>query len=380
VAEGVRLLEPLPQLDRSHPGLGRGRTPQTPGQTEAFVEGLEPVGELELVAIRAAEELDSVRTLGDCNLDRVERVEPARRIVGSRRVEADSVDVHAPLEREEVVERDWTSVDLQGDDPWHVDVGEREDRSTVETPSGWRRETRAVGAAVPAERVQLEGVLESGCQLVVRPGDRHLDLPELGEVPPPAPLLGPLLRGHLRLVDVVPVALDVEHGCFRPLYELELRIAECVHQAASAGQAEKIREVVARARDASGQGSRGRDALTGGDEKVGERRVRSTDEGEYPQPVPRSHAQRECADESSVPVGDMNGQVPVLAVVPPPLEQPAVKQHGARPRHRPNEAVPVLMLHPGEGVGARDRLERQPAWSHGRAHVKKIPPAEGGEP
>ena len=200
------------------------------------------------------------------------------------------MDVHPALQCEEVVERDRPPVQLQRDDPRHVDVGELEDRGAVKAPAGRRRELRAVGAAVPAERVQREGVLEGGRELVPRPGDRDFDLPEHGEIPPPAPILAALLPGHLRAVDVVPVALDVEHGRFGPLDETKLRVAERVRQPAPARQAEQIGEVVIRARDASGQRRPGREALARRDQEVGERRLRSAEEGKDTQPEPRSDA------------------------------------------------------------------------------------------
>jgi hypothetical protein len=46
----------------------------------------------------------------------------------------------------------------------------------------------------------------------------------------------------------------------------------------------------------------------------------------------------------------MDSQLAVVAVVAPPLPEPTVQEHGARPRHRPDERVPVGGQ-PGEGVG-----------------------------
>jgi hypothetical protein len=118
------------------------------------------------------------------------------------------------------------------------------------------------------------------------------------------------------------------------------------------------------------RGQRGLDGevLTVIDEQVGEEGLVAADEGKHPEPEVGTDTQRQRADELSVPIRDMDGEPAVVPVLTPPLQQPAVQQHGARPRHRPDEVVP-FPGHPDEGDVARNRAECQLAWSGGRAHT-----------
>src|SRR5439155_3837397 len=74
-----RALQPPPRLDRrqscrdQEPALRRLR------EAESLVERLEPVCELELEALVAAEELDAAKPLVRRRLDRVEGVDESRR-------------------------------------------------------------------------------------------------------------------------------------------------------------------------------------------------------------------------------------------------------------------------------------------------------------
>src|SRR5918999_2460995 len=138
-AEGGRALQLLAYPDAAHPARDSNLALHRAGEAEGFVERLQPVRELELVALGAAEELDPRRALGRGDFDRIERVHGAGREPADARVERDPVDVHPALEREVVVERDRPAVDLQRDDPRYVQRSERSRGRVIEPPPRRRR-------------------------------------------------------------------------------------------------------------------------------------------------------------------------------------------------------------------------------------------------
>ena len=78
-------------------------------------------------------------------------------------------------------------------------------------------------------------------------------------------------------------------------------------------------------------------------------------------PALAAHHHRERAGQAPVAAGDLDGELRPLAVVPPPLGQPAVQQERARARHRADEVVPFAgqrleCLDRGHGLDGRDRL------------------------
>ena len=134
-------------------------------EAEALVERLEPVGELELVALGSAEELDAPRALGRRGPDRLERRDLARRPAGERGVERELVEVHAAVEQEEVVAGDGAAGDPQQRDPRHPER-QRRQRRAVERAPGGRREARGLRPVAPAGGVQPERLLERRGELV----------------------------------------------------------------------------------------------------------------------------------------------------------------------------------------------------------------------
>ena len=164
------------------------RRPAAHGAREAdrLVDRLEPVREVDLVALGAAQELDPRRALLGGPGDRVEGVEEPGRNAAVGGIEREPVAVHPPLEVEEVVEGDRATVDLEGDDPGDVGLREPADRCPVEALPRLGREVRAVRAAFPAEVVERECVLQRCQELVLRPRELGLDAPDLRELAPPS--------------------------------------------------------------------------------------------------------------------------------------------------------------------------------------------------
>src|SRR4029453_30904 len=79
-------------------------------------------------------------------------------------------------------------------------------------------------------------------------------------------------------------------------------------------------------------------------------------EREDVEPVPALNAERQGADELVASVGDVNGQLAIHVVMPPPREQPRVQEVRARAPHRPHEVVPGVAEIGKRGL-VRDRLE-----------------------
>jgi hypothetical protein len=325
------------------------------------------IGELELVALRAAEELDARHALCGSDLDRVQGVDQARREPSEGRVERDPVDIHPALEHEVVVEGDGPAVDLQGHDPRNVERHERPDDRVMEIPAHRRGEPGAVGSTVPAERMQREGVFERALELVRRSGDLDLEVTGLGELSAPAPVVATPLRGHLRPIDLVPAAAEVEHGRFGALDQRETGRTERGDEPAACGEPGELGKVLACRGDALGKRHCNLGGLAVGDEQVGKSRV-AAEEREHPEAVPAPDTERDRAHEPAVPVGHVHRQLPSVAVVAPLLGEPGVKQERARTRPRPDQAVP-LVGKPRKGGFARDRVERQLGGSGCRAHI-----------
>ena len=111
------------------------RRERAAGEADRLAEGVESVRELQLVALRSSEELDSGEPFGGRRLDRVERVDEAGRVPREARVEAQAMHVHGAFEGEVVVERDRAPVELQENDSRNIRVRESEDRLSLESAS-----------------------------------------------------------------------------------------------------------------------------------------------------------------------------------------------------------------------------------------------------
>ena len=123
------------------------------------------------------------------------------------------------------------------------------------------------------------------------------------------------------------------------------------------GEAEEVDVIVLGREDAVDERLDDLLPLAFGDQRVRERGLARADECADAQAVPRERDQRQGADELITAEGDLDGQAIALAVMAPPLDQPAVQQERdwgaaspgrgrptsrrerrARPRSRPSRA------------------------------------------
>jgi len=326
-------------------------------QPEALVERLDAVGELELVALGAAEELHPGGTVGGRRGQRVERGDLARRPAREGRVERQLVEVHAVAESEEVVAGHRAAGYAQQRDPRHARRSERAQRRAVEGPAGRGREAGRLRPILPARGVQAEGLLQRGRQRVRLAGDLERDIAEPLELAAPPSVEAAALGRRPLPVHRVPAAGEVEHRRIGAPDQLQPLLPGRRGEAAALREAEHVDEVGALGRGALDEGACRIGARIAGDEHIGERCGVLADHVRDAQPEPALDEQRKGAGQPSGLAGRDDAQPPIAAAVSPPLEQPAVQQERARPRHRVHEPVP-LGCEVGEGVRVGDRRQR----------------------
>ena len=158
----------------------------------------------------------------------------------------------------------------------------RSNDGPVEPHAGRRHEAGPVRPALPTERVKPEGLLERRLQLSRCPGDRHLDLPELGELAPSAPVQASRLRRCLRLVDGRPARQELEDRCFDSLDHVQPAPPQRGHDAARGGRAVEVDELVIRRRQSLGQQPGHRVVGIGRQQHIGQNRLAAAHEAHDP--------------------------------------------------------------------------------------------------
>ena len=270
-------------------------------------------------------------------------------------IEGKAVHVHAPLEREVVVERHRATGHAQRHDPWHVDRRQSRQRRAVEPPAGRAREAGAVGPSRPPAVVQGERLLERRPELVQRPRDGDVHRPEAGELAPPPAVQAPLLRRRLGSVHGVPAVREVEHRSLDALDHLEA-VAERGRDPALRRKAVEVDDVAAALSHTPDERFAHLAPRARREEDVGEDRLGAAHEGRHPQPGTAAHDERERSDEPPVTASHVDPELCAGSVVTAPLGEPAVQQERARTRHRAHELVP-LGLECLEALGGRDGLD-----------------------
>lgn len=127
-------------------------------------------------------------------------------------------------------------------------------------------------------------------------------------------------------------------------------------EAALVGEAEEIDVIVLGGEDAVDQRFDDLLPFAFRDERVREHGLARADEGADAQAVPRERDQRQGADELVPAEGNLDGEAAALAVMTPPLDQPAVQEERAGPGHCPDEGVPRA-AESDQPVHGVDRLE-----------------------
>ncbi len=225
----------------------------------------------------------------------------------------------------------------------------------MEPHAGRRHEAGAVRPARPTERVKSEGLLERSLQLRRRPGDRHLEPPELGELASSAPVKASRLRRCFRLVDGRPARQELEDRSFDSLDHVQSAPPQRGHDAAPAGRAVEVDELVIRRRQSLGQQPGHRLVGIARQQDIREHRLPAAHEAHDPDSCLDRDHQRECAHKSPVLPHDMHCERPAVAVVTPPLAEPGVEEERAGSLHPRDEVVP-LPLERLELNGARHGL------------------------
>ena len=138
-----------------------------------------------------------------------------------------------------------------------------------------------------------------------------------------------------------PTGLEVEHGRLRARHQPEALGAGSGGEAAGLRQPEEVGEVGAGACRALDEQLHGRRMGAVRHQDVGERGGVLAEEARDPQPAPVLDEQRQGAGEPVSLARDVDGEAVPAGMVAPPLEQPAVQQERARPRHRRHQRVPL---------------------------------------
>ena len=336
--------------------LARGqRAERVRGEADSLVERLEPVGQLELVALVAAEELDARQPVLRGDAERLERRDDARRAARERRVERQAVDEHRAV---------------------------RARRSSGRPPAGRRRAS-----------ARARGRRRRRCAASRRDGTRGPS-----SVPNVEPSGRPRQRSSCRRnassssgsssARVRPTTNSTSptspswrrrRRCRFRFFELGLGrvggVPAVGHQRAPAPRRARSAAAVpcspARApsrpaartgrrrsngclRSSSSRPARGRLRLALGEQQIGERRLVCAEEARHPHAARPLDVERRGADEPPVAACDDDGQPAARAEVAPPFDDPAVQQERARPRHRQHQVVPLA----GERFERLRRVER----------------------
>ena len=217
---------------------------------------------------------------------------------------------------------------------------------------------RVVVAALPAQGVDVKRVLERLLDFRACVRDRHVHGPELGELAHPPPPLTPRLGRELRAIELVPVGLEIQHGSLEPLDQRQRARRQHGGKAARPRQAEEIREVVAGGGRVLHQGGSSVGAFLRREQNVAEERPGPADELRDAKAEGSPRAERERTDQPVAPPRNVDGQLPAVAVMAPPLQQPNVQEERARPRHHANELVPAAGQ-ASEVALRRNRLDTQ---------------------
>ena len=208
-------------------------------------------------------------------------------------------------------------------------------------------------------------MLERGLELVERPRMDELDLPELRELAASVVVMGALARIRLRAVCRIPAIGEIQDGSLDPVEQLEPARAAQRCEAPLVGEAEEVDVIVLGGEDAVDE--RVDDVLPFAfrDERVREHGLARADEGADAQAVAGERDQRQGADELVPAEGDLDGEAAALAVMAPPLDQPAVQEERAGPGRRPDEGVPRAGESDQPTLGV-DRLEPERSLLPGR--------------
>ncbi len=329
------------------------RSDRRAGEPDRLRERLEPVRELDLVALGAAEKLDPPQAqLRSCPQRLEGRDEPGR-VARQRRVEPEAVADHHAVQGEDVVKGGRPSVDAHQDDADEVCVGKTARRGAVELAAGLGPERRAVRSSAPAELMQLERLLERRLDFLGRTADHELDRSDLAELAKTAPVEVALLRARLRRVGSLPTVGHLEDRRVNALDEPRLSGGSQVRrrgEAVEVGVVERLLEQLVHEQEP------GPAILPGGKEEIAERRLVGAEEPGDPNASCARHVDRRGPDQPALPLRNGNGQRSSRAEMPPPFDQPAVEEERARPRHRADEVVPVCRQR-FEAGGRRDRLD-----------------------
>ena len=250
------------------------------------------------------------------------------------------MDDHAAVEGEVVVVGDGDAVELAEHDPDHVERRQPIQRCAVEDAAGRRHELRPVRSPLPAQRVQPLRLRQRGRQLgrVAHHPEPHVA--QLVELPAAALVGVPGLRRRARPVQLVEAVRHRQVGRRHPLDQVQRSGRRGDLESALARQAEQVDHVHVPARRRHQVGPRRR-RLAGRQQEIGERRLVGAEELADPDAQPAAHAQRQHAHEGAVAAGHAHRQRPPGREMAPPLDQPAVQQERARPRHSAHEVVPA---------------------------------------
>ena len=235
----LALLEAAAQRDRHAGARDVGVTHRAARQAVPLEHGVEAVGELALVALGPAEVLHAPRTAIGRGRHRAPQRDEAWPEAADGLVVAVAVEVDAAADHEPVHERRRASVDAHGEHREVALVGQaRQDVALEALPAG-RAERGAVGAALPAQAVQLERrrqIREDGLAVG---GERVVDVAELAELAF-APAVGAAaLRAGVARVGLFPALGHLGHGRLDALHERHA-IAGGPGDVALRGQAEDV--------------------------------------------------------------------------------------------------------------------------------------------
>src|SRR3954453_16472083 len=156
------------------------------------------VGELELEGVRAPEQFDATHALAGGGGDELEKTLKAGRVACERRVECHPIAIQALVDHEAECEGNRPPGESHRHVTNHALIGERPERRAVEAGARGGGEARAVSTSLPAQRMELERLLELYLELGPGTGTRELDRPAVLELLQSTPGSASPFRGHLR--------------------------------------------------------------------------------------------------------------------------------------------------------------------------------------
>ena len=151
-----------------------------------------------------------------------------------------------------------------------------------------------------------------------------LQLPKLRELAAPAVVMSPLARIRLCAVRGVPAVGQIQDRSLDPLKQLETARPLQACEAALIGETEEVDIIVLGREDTVDERFHYLLPLAFGDQRVRKRGLARADKGSDSQAAPGERDQRQGADELVPTEGNLDRQPVALAVMAPPLDQPAV--------------------------------------------------------